>query len=111
MTTGAVADAPRNPHAGVPFDAGDAVVAAALEDARALALLCSLVHMTGEPSWVRGPIRPRAASSNEIQGGLLADELAELRRLALPAIASYRDGGCVPHSLPPDLLNTGAHLS
>ena len=33
----------RNPHAGEPFDADDATIAAALEDVSTPALLCSLV--------------------------------------------------------------------
>ena len=60
--------------------------------------------MTGDPSWVRGPIRPRVATSTDVQGGLTDEEIADVRRRALPVIAAYRDAGCVPHSLPPDLL-------
>jgi 4-hydroxyacetophenone monooxygenase len=44
----------RNPHAGLPFDDDDATIAAALEDVSIPALMCSMVHMTGDPSWVRG---------------------------------------------------------
>ena len=32
------------------------------------------------------------------------DRLADLRRRAVPAIAAYRDGGCVPHELPRDVV-------
>ena len=49
----------RNPHAGEPLTDDDATVAAAVEDVSIPALLCSLVHMTGDPSWIRGDIRPR----------------------------------------------------
>jgi 4-hydroxyacetophenone monooxygenase len=94
----------RNPHAGEPFTDDDAAVAAALEDVSVPALLCSLVHMTGDPRWVRGDIQPRRANSLDIQGGMPAGELAEVRRRALPAIARYRDGGCLPHELPRELL-------
>jgi len=51
----------RNPHAGEPFADDDATIALWLEDANVPALLCSLVHMTGDPSWIRGssgPARP-----------------------------------------------------
>ena len=41
----------RNPHAGEPFLDDDEAIAAALEDVSVPALLCSLVHMTGDPSW------------------------------------------------------------
>ena len=62
----------RNPHAGEPFIDDDAAIAAALEDVSVPALLCSLVHMTGDPSWVRGDIRPRLAVSLDIQSGMPA---------------------------------------
>ncbi len=90
--------ADRNPHAGRPFDDDDAAIAAALEDVSVPALLCSLVHITGDPSWVRGDLRPQGAMLNEYQGYMPPEMQAEARRLALPAIAAYRDGGCV---LPP----------
>jgi len=94
----------RNPHAGEPFTDGDEVIAAALNDVSIPALLCSLVHMTGDPSWIRGDIRPRVAISLEFQSGIPEDEQAEIRRLALPVVAAYRDGGCVPHPLSHELL-------
>ncbi len=86
----------RNPHAGEPFTADDATIAAALEDVSAPALLCSLVHMTGDPSWIRGDIVPRYSQSLDVQSGIPAEERADLARRALPVIAAYRDGGCVP---------------
>ena len=94
----------RNPHAGEPFTDDDATIAAALEDVSVPALLCSLVHMTGDPSWIRGDIRPRIATLDDYQGGIPADEQAEVRRRALPAIAAYRDAGCAPHDLSRDVL-------
>lgn len=94
----------RNPHAGEPFTDDDAAIAALLEDVSVPALLCSLVHMTGDPGWIRGDIRPRIAMSLDIQSGMRPGELAEIRRRALPPIAAYRDGGCAPHELPRELL-------
>jgi 4-hydroxyacetophenone monooxygenase len=94
----------RNPHAGEPFVDDDATIAAALEDVSVPALLCSLVHMTGDPSWIRGEHRPRAGVVFDLQGGLPDDVRAEIRRAALPVVAGYRDGGCVPAVLPPELL-------
>jgi 4-hydroxyacetophenone monooxygenase len=90
-----------NPHAGRPFtaaDADDAAIAAALEDVSVPALLCSMVHLTGDPGWIRGELRPRVAMLNDFQGGMDPADQAEARRRALPAIAAFRDGGCV---LPP----------
>ncbi len=94
----------RNPHAGEPFSDGDEVIAAALNDVSVPALLCSLVHMTGDPSWIRGDIKPRVAISLEFQSGIPEAEQAEIRRRALPVVAAYRDGGCVPHRLSHELL-------
>ena len=94
----------RNPHAGEPFDDDDSIIAAALDDVSIPALLCSLVHMTGDASWIRGDVRPRAAVSLDIQSGIPPDEREDVRRRALPAIAAYRDAGCVPHELSRDRL-------
>src|SRR5690349_21809560 len=94
----------RNPHAGVPFDDDDATIAAALEDLSVPALLCSLVHVTGDPSWIRERPLPRLGTGTDFQCGLSDDEQADVRRRALPAIVAYRDGGCVPHELPRELL-------
>ena len=88
----------RNPHAGAPFTDDDATIAAALEDVCVPALLCSLVHITGDPSWIRGDLRPAHAVLNDYQGGMTPEQQAEARRRALPVIAAYRDGGC---ELPP----------
>ncbi len=94
----------RNPHAAERFTSDDQEIMAALEDVSVPALLCSLVHMTGDPAWIRGEIRPRVAVSLDIQSGIPADERAQVRRLALPAIHAYRDGGCLPKELSHELL-------
>jgi 4-hydroxyacetophenone monooxygenase len=94
----------RNPHAGEPFDDDDDAIAAALEDVSVPALLCSLVHMTGDPSWIRTHMRPRIAVMLDFQSRMPAEELAEARQRALPAIAAYRDGGCQPHTLTPEVV-------
>lgn len=94
----------RNPHAGEPFGERDEAVAGALEEVSVPALLCSLVHMTGDPSWIRGDLRPRAGASFDVQLGMTPEEQAEARRQALPAVATYRDRGCEPHDLGSGLL-------
>src|SRR5437667_7152535 len=94
----------RNPHAGVPFTDDDAAIAAVLEDVSIPALLCSLVHMTGDPSWIRGHLRPRASALNDYQASMTEEDMAEARRLALPAIAAFRDAGCVLPPPPSDEL-------
>jgi 4-hydroxyacetophenone monooxygenase len=94
----------RNPHAGVPFDDDDAAIAVALEDVSVPTLLCSLVHMTGDPAWIRDLALPQMPGSADFQCGLSDEQLAELRHRALPAIAAYRDAGCEPKDLSLDLL-------
>src|ERR1700733_9759189 len=69
----------RNPHAGEPFTDDDEEIAAALGDVSIPALLCSLVHMTGDPGWVRGEVRPRVALSLDIQSGIPPDQRAQVR--------------------------------
>src|SRR5688500_10508582 len=94
----------RNPHEGIPFDDDDEAIAAALEDVSIPALLCSLVHMTGDPSWIRDRKLPTLPSSADFQGGLDEEERAAIRVAALPAIAAYRDAGCHPVPLDEGLL-------
>lgn len=96
----------RNPHAGIAFDDDDAAIAAALEDVCVPALMCSLVHMTGDPSWIRGEIRPRLAVLNNYESGLTPEEQAEIRARALPAIAAWRDAGCPEPTVPSSDLVT-----
>ncbi len=99
-----------NPHAGAPFSDDDAIVAAALEDVAVPALLCSLVHMTGDPSWIRERTLPMVGSSSDFQAGLTGDEQADIRRRALPVVAAYRDaGGAVVVSTHDEALIDRAH--
>jgi 4-hydroxyacetophenone monooxygenase len=94
----------RNRFAGEPFEDSDEAIARALEEVSIPALMCSLVHMSGDTSWVRRDIQPNVGMSLDIQGGMSDEDMAEVRRRAIPAIAAYRDGGCVPVELPRDLL-------
>jgi 4-hydroxyacetophenone monooxygenase len=81
-----------------PITEDDAFIAAALECASVPALLCSMVHVTGDPSWLRGPIRPKPPIAGELQGFLGEDEKRQVRAQALEVIKKFRDGGC---ALPP----------
>lgn len=95
----------RNPHAGLPFADDDTAIAVALEDVCVPALMCSMVHMTGDPSWIRGEIRPRVAILNNYESGLTSDEQAEIRSRAVPVIAKWRDAGCPEPQVPsPELV-------
>jgi len=95
---------PRNPHAGEPFDDADDTIEPVLQDVSIPALMCSLVHMTGDPSWIRGDVRPKPGMTMDFQGSIPEEDRAEIRRRALPAIAAYRDGGCQPHELTHEVL-------
>jgi 4-hydroxyacetophenone monooxygenase len=73
----------------------DEVIAAALEDVSIPALMMSMVHMTGDPSILRGPLRPAGIYLNEVQGFMSPEDQAAVRALALQVIRTYRDSGCV----------------
>jgi 4-hydroxyacetophenone monooxygenase len=81
-----------------PIRDDDATIAAALEDVSVPALMCALVHLTGNESWIQGSVKPAGLFLNEYQGFMDEATKAEGRRQALRAIAVYRDNGCV---LPP----------
>jgi 4-hydroxyacetophenone monooxygenase len=76
----------------------DDFLARALEHASIPTLMMSLVHLTGDTSVLRGPIRPGAAMMGDVDGGMSADDKAAVRRMALDALRAYRDRGC---TLPP----------
>jgi 4-hydroxyacetophenone monooxygenase len=90
----------RNPHAGTHFTDDADSIRAHLDDVSVPALSCSLVHMTGDPSWIRGAERPRMLTSMEFQSAMPVEEQAAVRDRAVAAIVAYRDGDCEPHALP-----------
>lgn len=77
----------------------DAFIERVLQDASIPTLMMSLVHLTGDTSLLRGPIRPRTAALNELQGFMTDEEKAGVRVMALEALKRFRDGGC--HLPPP----------
>jgi 4-hydroxyacetophenone monooxygenase len=97
--------AKRSRFAGLPFSHDDAAIAQLLEDVSIPALMCSMVHLTGDPSWIRGPIKPVGLFINEVQGFIDPADQATIRSQALAAIAAFRDGGFVlPPPPGPDLV-------
>jgi 4-hydroxyacetophenone monooxygenase len=96
----------RNRYAGAPFDDDDATIARYLEDLSVPALMASMVHMTGDPSILRGERRPLGSYINELQGFMSPEDQAAVRTEALDVIRAYRDGGCrLPEAQPgPDLV-------
>lgn len=94
----------RSFHVGQPFDTPDAQIAAALEDVSIPTLLLSLVHLTGDPSYIRD-FKQAGLFLNEVQGFMSEEDKARARTVALPIIADYRDRGCpVPEPLSDDLV-------
>ena len=65
--------------ASAPIREDDAFIARALESASIPTLMLSLVHITGDTSILRGPIRPNLALMGEGQGSLTEAEKAEVR--------------------------------
>ena len=95
----------RNPHAGQPFTTSDADIAEALADVSIPTLMLSLVHMSGDPSLIRGSLRPAGLFLNEVQGYMSEQDKAAVRKIALEVIAGYRERGCPePDPIGPELL-------
>ena len=95
----------RNPHAGQPFTTSDVQIAEALLDVSIPTLMLSLVHMSGDPSLIRGELKPAGLFLNEVQGYMSEEDKAAVRKIALEVIADYRDRGCPePEPIGPELL-------
>lgn len=97
-------DDARNPHFGEPFDDDPDAIAAHLEDASVPTLLCSMVHMTGDPRWIREARRPSPSSPITPQGLSGPEESLALPPEALRVITEYQRGGCVPKPLSREVL-------
>lgn len=94
----------RSFHVGQPFTTSDADIAAALEQVSIPTLLLSLVHITGDPRYIR-EFKQAGLFLNEVQGFMSEEDKARVREVALPVIADYRDRGCpVPDALPAELV-------
>lgn len=94
----------RSFHVGQPFTTPDADIAAALEQVSVPTLLLSLVHITGDPRYIR-EFKQAGLFLNEVQGFMSEEDKARAREVALPVIADYRDRGCpVPEPLPAELV-------
>ncbi|BBZ44032.1 flavin-containing monooxygenase [Mycobacterium parmense] len=83
----------RSAYAGDPFTTSTPEIAAALEDVSIPSLLLSMVHITGDPRFIRD-FKPMGIFLNEIQGFMSEEDKARARAAALPVLADYRDRGC-----------------
>jgi 4-hydroxyacetophenone monooxygenase len=94
----------RSRYAGQPFTTPTADIAAALEQVSIPTLLLSLVHITGDPRFIR-EFKPAGIFLNEVQGFMSEEDKARARAVALPVIVDYRDRGCPePAPLSPELI-------
>ena len=66
-----------------PIVEDDAFIAKALERASIPTLMMSMVHLTGDVSLLRGPIRPQAAIMGDVQGRMSEEGKAWVRAAAL----------------------------
>jgi hypothetical protein len=89
-----IARSVRNTHAGQPFTSSDEEIAEALLDVSIPMLMLSLVHMSGDPTLIRGAVKPAGLFLNEVQGYMSEDDKGAIRTIALEVIADYRDRGC-----------------
>ena len=84
-----------------PISATDAEIETALQSAHIPSLMAALVHVTGDPSIIRGDIRPETDFFGDPQGNIPEADQAAMRALALTALTALRDrAGALPP--PPD---------
>src|ERR1700722_388500 len=94
----------RSRYAGDPFSTSTSEIAAALEDVSIPTLLLSLVHITGDPRFIRD-FKQMGIFLNEVQGFMSEEDKARARTEALSVITEYRDQGCPePAPLSPELI-------
>ncbi|WP_078290780.1 NAD(P)/FAD-dependent oxidoreductase [Mycobacterium sp. D16R24] len=91
----------RNRYAGQPFFTSTQEIVAALEDVSIPTLLLSLVHITGDPRYIR-EFKQAATFLNEVQGFMSEEDKARARQVALAVLVDYRDRGC-PEPAPLDI--------
>jgi 4-hydroxyacetophenone monooxygenase len=73
-----------------------------LDEAALPPLLPALAYATGDLTLLREHLRPDPLLMSLPQAGLTDEQQAEVRALALDALARFRDGGCRPAPPPPD---------
>src|SRR5262245_62860275 len=67
--------------------------------------MMSIVHLTGDPSLLNGPIRPQRGMPGDTDGALSRADKAAVRAMALDALRAYRDrGGTLPPPPSPETI-------
>lgn len=94
----------RNPHFGAPFDDERDAIERHLQDVSVPTLLCSMVHMTGDPSWIQEVTRPSPSAGITAQGLYGGGEPLPVPPEAVEVIRAYQRDGCEPKPLSDDVL-------
>ncbi len=77
-----------------------------LLEAQLPCLLASLAYLTGDLTLLRDDLKADPLLANEEQGGLTAEQQADIRSLALDSLVKFRDGGNVQAPTPaPDVIH------
>ena len=77
-----------------PITDDDETIARLLDDVSVPTLLCAMVHITGNPAWIRDEqIKPQGLFLNIYDGFMSPEAQAEARARALPHILAFRDSG------------------
>ena len=77
-----------------PITDDDETIARLLDDVSVPTLLCAMVHITGDPSWIRDEaIKPQGLFLNIYDGFMSPEGQTEARARALPHILAFRDSG------------------
>ena len=90
-----------------PITATDDEIRAAVAQADPVPLLASVAFITGDMSLLRDDLRPNTEMILDPLAGLTEEKMAEMRELAVAALAQYRDAGCpAPEHPSEDALRT-----
>ena len=93
-------------HTGTGIPRDDTLIAAALEEASIPCLVMSMIHMSGDSSFLDSPLRPAGVYINEFQGYMDEEARAGIRQQALELIRNFRDAGCqLPPPPSPDTIH------
>ena len=85
-----------------PITSTDDEMLAALAGVQTPPMLVAVATLTGEYDLLRDELRPDPNATFDPTCGISPDHLAESRRLAVAALARYRDRGCVAAAAPDD---------
>jgi 4-hydroxyacetophenone monooxygenase len=89
-----------SPHGASILDADDATLRWALGDAHTAALMASMAYITGDPSIIRGDVRPVPDLFGYDEDGLGEADRESIRDRAFETLRAYRDSGAAPPPAP-----------